>query len=452
MIADAPPRRHPFPPLPIYRLPILWLFLGPPIFRTGVNDALESMNMGFDPWNLVRAIWYLLFGYVALAELYRLRRHVRPFLRRLGLFPWLVGLWLAAAFASAASSPSPVFTVANAGFMTIIVVAALDFGLKLHLGLLRPARALQLLLGFALAMLGVFVAALVLVPNLVSDGFPAVLRARGGHVADNGLMSQVVFMIGVFLASKSQGATRHAYVLLVLLSPAFLVIAQTRAMYVTFIAGGGVLLAQWLSHARRRTRLEILGMLALAGSGLFAIGLHADLTGSGQAARLFETYVIRDRDSLAGWNSRGALAAILLDRLASQPWGLGYSAGPRLVLLTAPYEELLRHGIYERFAGNAHNMYIEVIAGAGIVGGIVFVGFLAWLLIHAWRFRHDIPAPALALFLIVIVGGLTESDAVLPFHQVAVLLWITAAFVAAVPRRPRPASRGAAALEEAEQA
>lgn len=425
------------PQIPLLRLPIFWLFLGPPILRFYTHSPSASLEGSFDAWNILRFAWWLLFGLVALLELYRFRSKLGRFIRSLGAFPWWVGIWLVALIASTINSPAPAFTFANALLMTILVLAALDFGFKLHSGMISTQRALRICLGFSVVLLTIFLLALILTPELVSKGSFGGrygLRARGGHIADNALLSQVVFFISLYLASHSTSLTRGFYRFLIFISPLFLLVAQTRAMYVTFIIGCTIYLLGWLQASQNHQRTLALGMVCLGMSSIFGLALYDELPGSTGILARAEAYLVRDRDSIEGMSGRDVIASVVLEAVFAQPLGLGHSAGPRVLLLNS--EELLNHHIYG--IGNAHNMYIEVLAGSGFLGFITWLALLLWLLWRVWRIRGKEVIPIRVLFIVVLIGGLTESPAVFPFNQTSVLLWILVALIINLNKKGSP--------------
>jgi O-antigen ligase len=419
------------------RLPILWLFFGPPVFRLAERGAEASLEGSVDVWNVVRILWWLALGLLALIDLHRLRAHLRPFLRGLGWLPVWSAAWLLALLASTAYSPSPVFTLSNAAMMVVLVVAALDLGLKLDTRAIAFDTVLRRLFGISVLLLAIATLAFFVAPELVGggDAETGVPRVRGGRVADVALLAQITFFVGYHLANRARRANLVFYAIPLLLSPLFILLAQTRAMYVSFFAAVLVFLVRAVPAFGRQHRHGLLATACFGAAGLFGLAVVEGTAASAQGPLTQATqFLVRDPASLQGLNSRGGLTAFLLRRVGEQPWGLGYSAGPRLALLSSP-EELRTYGIYEAFAGNAHSMYLEVLAGSGVVGLIAFVALLAWT---AWRILRTPGRPNLpvaTLFVIVLLGGVTESYGALPFAQASALLWILIALATSLERR-----------------
>ena len=422
------------------RLPVLWLFFGPPVFRLAERGAEASLEGSVDVWNVVRILWWLAVGLLAVVDLYRHRAHVRPFLRGLGSLPAWSGIWLLALLASSAYSPSPLFTLSNAAMMVVLVVAALDLGVKLHARTLDFDTVMRRLFGVSVLLLAIATVAYFVAPSLVGGGTAetGLPRVRGGRVADIALLGQVTFFVGYHLAGRALRGNLVLYAIPLLVSPLFILLAQTRAMYVSFFAASLVFLVRAVPAFGRQHRHALLATVCFGLAGLFGLALVEGTMASAQGPLTQATeFLVRDPASLQGLNSRGGLTAFLLRRVADQPWGLGYSAGPRLALLSSP-EELRTYGIYEAFAGNAHSMYLEVLAGAGVVGLLAFLALLAWTGWRILRTPERANLPVATLFVIVLLGGVTESYGALPFAQASALLWILVALATSLGR-PDPA-------------
>ncbi len=416
----------------IARLPILWLFVGPPVFRLAERSAAASLEGSIDSWNLLRIAWWAFVGFVALIHIYRARAHVRPFISRLGSLSWLTGTLLLSLMVSASYSPSPLLTISHAAMLAILVLTAFDLGLKIFMGKVSLDTVLKGIFLASVALLAIASITFAVAPQIVGwnggSGFP---RVRGGTVADIALLSQIVFFVGYYLATRARGLQAGLYSAAVIVSPAFLLLAQTRAMYVSFFVGSLVFLYLALRVFGRQHRLALLGLMSMLAACLCMLWLFEDLsrTPHGPLAQA-EEFLVRDRASIAGLNSRTGLTRFLIARVTTRPWGLGYSAGPRAALLSSA-DELLRYGIYEAFAGTAHSMYLEFLAGSGVVGIVSFLSVLFIVGRRAIQIAEITRLPLVALLVVVLVGGITESSGALPFTQASALLWILAACTAA---------------------
>jgi len=431
----------------LFRLPLLWLFLGPPVFRIQeARGTMASMQGSFDFWNFFQAFWWLGFGMIAISELYRQRHLAAEFVRWAGSIKWWVGLWLVPMYVSCLGSPSLVFSLGNVVMLTILVIAALDFGVKLYRGVITPRAVLRILFVMTLGLLFLVALAFMLQPGLVEQTESAQgLRIRGGQVGYSPLLGSVALLLSFyFWCTEKYGP----WVLLGVmgLGGVFLLLGQTRAEYGAFFAG--VLLFGWQWGRLRRRSLLLLSVGAVT-VALFCIAV---LLGSASetAVSMYESIgerLMRGGEYLATLNGRTRVWELLWEASKNDLWGMGFAAGPRELLMEPATTEYL----YSDTWGNAHSAYIEVFSGSGYLAAIGFLGIIAcvgWKALFGWatlpRLRGEWWAlvPLHALLLVTLVEGLTESYLVLPFRQQSVLFWITAAAViAGYARRRRDRSR-----------
>ena len=411
--------------LSVFRLPIFWLFLGPPIFRTmGARDTAASLESSVDLWNAFRIAWWLFFGLLALRDLLKARGWLHDFLPRTGTLPWIVALWLAALFLSALASPAPLFTLANAGMLTILVVAAADLGVKVyseHLSITRVLRGLLYVSVGFLLLIGVL---FLVSPDLVGFDLRMGIRIRGGDVAYAPLLALVALFLGLyFWLEAPPRAARGRYLLAVGLGLLFLALGQTRSAYVGFVAG--LLVFLWLWNWMGRNVAHLMTSAALLVIVLCAGGLLY-VTSSPPFLERTVQYVVREQQSLSTLSGRTEVMAEVIKAVQDQPLGLGFSAGPRVLLQSEAFIDKM----YSDAFGNAHNAYLEVLAGSG------YAGFLAWMAIVfyvAWNSRRPFRRsmiPVAVLLVIVLLEGVTESGLVLPFKQTSALFWMVTALVA----------------------
>jgi O-antigen ligase len=408
----------------VLRLPILWLFLGPPLFRTpGSRGAASSLNASFDVWNIISVGWWLFFGVFAVLEIYRLRAYLPRFLRSLGLLPLLVSAWLLSIFASSLVSPYPMFTLANSVLMTILVVTALDLSLKLACGLFTLARVLHLCLQFSLGLLVLVGLMLLLSPTMVSVRAPFGLRVIGGAIADVSTLAVVTLLLSVFFVHRSHGIARIGYLIVALLGSCFILLAQTRTGYVALVIGLFFFMAQWLITSQQDRREVQLGLACLGIAAVLGVAIFANITQQTQVYRSVWDYLIRDPQSLGSLSGRDGIATVVVREVSARPLGLGYSAGPRVVLLTSD-RALAEYGVIADRIGNAHNMYLEMLGGIGFVGAATWLALSIWSGKRMFGHRGREAIPVRVLFSVILLFGLTSSSPVLPMTQSSALLWI----------------------------
>ena len=423
-----------------WRLPIIWLFMGPPILRGEGRDAMASLEGSLDAWNLFRMAWWLGFGLLALMEILRLRAHLPGFFRDSWVMLASAGTLIFTFFLSSLFSPSPIFTIGNAGLMSMVFVAAVDLGLKLRARLVIPHQVLHVCFMVSLVLLGV-VAAVVVVPLVVGGGW-AGQRIRGDTIGGTHMLSLVVFFTGIYLALRSRAWFRVLYGSGAALGIVFLLLAQTRTAYVGFAIGSMLFVALWFRRSGLRQRLAMIGIAALTAGAMLGLLLQDEFSPGEPLPERAWAYLIRSESSLRSASGRDGIFPILIREAVERPFGLGYAAGPRVVLLSQEHEAELwyRYGILPQRIGNAHNAYLEVLAGAGFLGFFAHLVLIVWVTHGLWRLRPHVYIPAKSLLLIVLIEGLTGSSGSLPLNQVSVLFWILVAMAASA----EGASTGAA--------
>ncbi|MEM1268972.1 MAG: O-antigen ligase family protein, partial [Bacteroidota bacterium] len=369
----------------IFRLPIFWLFLGPPAFRAGgARSAMESVEGGQDIWNYIRLAWWLVFGIVAVIEIAKDRQSIQYLFNYIrGLHLW-IGAMLLAVFASAAVSPSPTFTFANAALLTILALAGLDLALKLFRGAISPQRTLKLLLGASVLMLLVTTVVHLVSPDMVGGESFSGRRIRGNSVAYTPLLGQIVVLVALYF--RFAGGLRRNWLpwALLVFGIVWLYYGQTRSSYLGLGLALGLMLWQWTDL--KRNLVLLIALAAIGISGICGIVMLSDASHTirwemDQAYKRFvlrDKYAVQDREfaekNIGSLNGRTDVAALLIDASATKPLGMGFIAGPRVYLQS---DEVVGELNSQAF-GNAHNAFIEMWSGAGYVA---FFGSLAmvWL-------------------------------------------------------------------------
>lgn len=419
------------PELPLVRLPLLLLFLGPPAIRFGGRHATASMEGDQDIWNYLRLAWWAFWGVVILVDLIRANGAVRSLVKRLGAAPLFVALWLTALFASCWVSPAPVYS----GFMTlmtlVLVLGAVDLATKLHVGAVSVHRVYRLVFGLGLGLLILVFVLYKTAPgsNVVQGAFYGD-RVRGGTVAYTPLLSSIMILSALYLMGTARSArARFGYLAALLFGAEMLHLGQTRSSYVGFLLAASVYLFDW--WRRRRNAILLPSLLAAFFMTVFAATVAYEVS-DGARNRLdyyYNRYVLRDqhnianpdfaRENLGSLNGRAEVFVLLSENAFFEPLGLGFIAGPRRFLS-------------ENIVGlpGAHNAYTEVWGGSGLGG---FIGFAGLVLLVAWKSRQLRSPQALlirALLPLILVEGMFESDMVFPFVQSSAFFWITSAVIA----------------------
>lgn len=414
--------RHSAGEISFLRVPIFWLFLGPPAFRLQeARGAMASMQGNYDFWNLFQTGWWLFFGLFAVRELYIHRRHLASFLRQSGSLPVWVILWLIPMYLSCLVSPRPLFSLANVGLLTVLVVAALDLGVKFSAGRIGIRAVLKWILGVAVLYLPLIGGIYLIAPGMVEgDIGRGDIRIRGGQIGYAPLLSSVAMLVGFYFWRHVRKSTRWIFVGVIIMGFVLLLLGQTRAAYGGFFAGLILYIWQWNRLSFRA--LSLVTTVALFTTMLCTGIILADMSqDAGLALRSVGDRLTRGGEStLSTLNGRTRAWYLLWESAKDEPLGLGYSAGPRALLMHPSSAEWLYSDIW----GNAHNSYFEVFGGSGYLGVIAFLALIVTVVLKVPGTHRKELIPLHALLAVVLLGGITESEMVLPFKQSAVLFWI----------------------------
>ncbi len=316
----------------------LMAFWGPPRLRS--RDALASLAVSIDWAVLVNfAVWAGIALWV-FNEFngYALRDRKLPQLGSPVTFGVLFGLTLAV---SATVSVSPWLTLYKSS--QVILAVLFGFFWVLKFGAVDCLRRLVL----SAAIVSGFIMILgVVMPSAVWVGD----RLKGGVLGGAG-SAATLLIVGLLAGARFRGRGLHAGLLA--LGGVLLALSQVRTGYVA-VALCLVVLALRGPVSRRARRV----ILALASVAPFALLTEAWMA-VGQ-------YLVRDTYSIATLSDRTPLwQSMLLWVAANAPlFGMGYYSVRTITLAYNP-------GI-----GTAHSAYVEVAAGAGLLGS----GALALLL------------------------------------------------------------------------
>ena len=386
---------------------------------------MASLEGSLDAWNMFRILWWAFFGLVAALELYRNRQLLPAFFQTIQPLAIMLVVWLGAVFLSTMQSPAPLFTFGNAAMMLILVLASLDLALKLQHGVIEVERVLKLLFAFSLMLLCLLFLVLLVRPDLVGAG-PGIVGSRvRGTVAQVDLLAVMVFYLALHFLIATRGWSRAGYGLTAAASFALLLLAQSRWAYIAWILAGIVFYWQWMLVSRYRLRALALGLTCIAASMALATLLLVDVSRTTPTAFTnAAAYLVRQPETLANASGRDLISIVVLNAVRDNPFGLGYLAGPRVLILNSR-EELDPHGVISARIGNAHNAYLEMLAGTGVVGAIGWLAIWGTIAVALWRHTHKREFIVVrALLVILILNGLIASEAAYPANQASALLWL----------------------------
>lgn len=150
-----------------------------------------------------------------------------------------------------------------------------------------------------------------------------------------------------------------------------------------------------LSDARRRVWIQLfLATLVVALVGL-ALAVASGLLQE-RVDRFFETQAGSDVLTLTG---RNEIWAVAIDTFRHNPW-FGY--GPTI------WDPYFRMKIGIPAAFHAHNQYINVLAAAGLMGGLGFLAYFGALLRRAWTSLVAYNGFVLGLLLLILTRSVSE--------------------------------------------
>jgi len=324
------------------------LLSGPPRIR--VRDPLASLQGELD-WVVVLHILVWLAGAVwVFREAYRSVSAARgvkapPWPHAAGLFLVLfLGL-------SMTVSPGPLLTGFRA-FQTLVMVLFGYFWVARY-GVEKTLHAL--FWGYVVLGIGLAVAAVVS-PELVLAG----KRMRGDLIADTGAVGAIGL---ITLLCCSPPMRRWVFALILALFSTLLVLSMTRSAYAS------VLLFLLLALMRRPRISAVRAFVVFVGVVLLVLGMS-------QALPVVVSWIVRDPGSLATLSARIPWWQYLVPIMLKQSplVGLGFYAAPRV------YGQN-----YSILIGTAHNAYVEVLAGGGILSGLAFLVVIAGSLFSSFR-------------------------------------------------------------------
>ena len=191
-----------------YLQPLIWMVVGPPAFRlTSTRTALSSVEGDQDIWNIIRLIWWLVWGGIAFISLIQNRKALGPRWRFLGNIPVWAAVWLGALYASVLLSPSVQYSLASVTMMLMLVFAGLDMALKVSLNRLSIDRLVRAILFVSVGMLSLVGILYITIPEMMggSGWTYSGHRIRGEGIAYTPMVAQVVIFCGVYLAYVSRG-------------------------------------------------------------------------------------------------------------------------------------------------------------------------------------------------------------------------------------------------------
>lgn len=180
-----------------------------------------------------------------------------------------------------------------------------------------------------------------------------------------------------------------------LLGIMFVVISGARGAILALFVGAWVLTIGVLPW--RRALVSSMILLGLLGAAVFLI---------------WPVHGARLMDVLAGRDGRTFIWHTAWETFSLHPWlGVGGFAYDESASVTVA-QGLSQPGPEGERMGNAHNSFLSLLVLYGIPGLILWMGWVARVVLHIWRLRHRHPGAwplVLATLGVFIVGSLTED-------------------------------------------
>jgi hypothetical protein len=370
MKALATPRRY-------ETLLFLALLSGPPRLRE--RDPSASLSLDVD-WAVLLNAAVLGLGMLWVLLKFNERLLLDKTIPRFDMPQKLALSLVLCLFLSTAFSPAPLFSA----YKTLQILTLILFGFFWVSKFGIDSTIKHLSVGHLLLAVAIAVCA-VAAPDLVYRAG----RLRGELIADTGTVAVTGIMLSLcYPVMKS----RLGLLVALLLCSVLLILSQTRTAFLIlflFLAVGMV--RQPRIPALRYFRFA-LGILLL---GALVVGTMPAVT----------DWVVRDPESISDLSDRVPLWRHLLSQLLStSPWfGFGVYG----------YRSLARE--YNTNLGNAHNAFVEILCGGGIVGFTVFLLLFFLLSSWAWRLicahgRTPLVFLVVTLFWGAICTGLTGAE------------------------------------------
>jgi len=323
------------------------LFSGPPRIRA--RDPLASLKGEIDWVVMLHILVWLIGALWAARQLFR----YLVIERKAVFFTWIHFLAVLLSVFLGLSmivSPGPMLTLFRALQMLVMILFAIIWVEKL--GIASTLNAL--FWGYAILAL-VTGAAAIFLPELVFAGE----RVRGDYIANTGAVGAMGF---VLLLSYPPSLKRWLAIPLLGLFVTLLIFSMTRSSYIAVM----IFLAL---AAIRRPRVPLLRSVYLALGMLVVVILLFRLMSAVLA------WIVRDPNSLATFSERIPLWRYLIPimRQKSPYLGLGFYSASRVYAL--------QHNVA---IGTAHNAFVELLVGGGIVSFLVFLAVLVGVLIRSF--------------------------------------------------------------------
>ena len=374
--------RYPFLKF-LFRYPIFLLAFGPPVFRS--NAGIDATKGVIDVWSFFQVA---LLAAIAIRAMYRLAsaesilipKQVRSILK----LAFLLGLLF---LASAIYSPSRFVSAAYSFLYFLGLICMVEFIADVYKYPPDWIQCLFHLRMIALLLLGLTLLTLLFDPTLVlSIEDVAGIRLRGGAVAPVTVICPIIAIISAY--SFLHGLeSRGRSVLFLFVGLTSTLITQSRGAELALLLSLAVLGAGWASTGKRPAYFFISSFIALMLSSALVLGVF----GGDRIWYIFNRG--ESAEGIASASGRTPVWQFVYQYCLAHPQGMGYIVGFRMRL-----RETLAIGADSNlvYLGNAHNVYVQVLADAGWLALAIYILMLVRIILLGWRFVKKSPLVTLA--------------------------------------------------------
>lgn len=188
--------------------------------------------------------------------------------------------------------------------------------------------------------------------------------------------------------------------------------ARTRSSYI------GVIIISMIALSllwRSRTNITLRMTATIFGGGAIAALLYD----AESIIKLLTKYDQTSGDIYSITSGRAYIFEWSIDRILENPLGFGYISGFRSMFMSLPDDFFI--GLIASRIGNAHNSYIEMAFGAGLIPGLAFTFAIAWITLKVAILSQRASHPSYKLFFGMLLSYaifmLFASDFAIPTRQ-----------------------------------
>lgn len=422
-----------------FRYPIFLLAFGPPLFRP--NSGIDATKGLLDVWAFIQVGW---IGAISARAIYRLASadsiHIPKQVRSVFRYAFLLGLLF---FFSAEYSPSRYVSVAYSVLYFLTLICVVEFIVDAYQ---NPPDWVQCLFHLRLLFVLLFILVLCMLPffrEIIMTMIPGVgIRLSGGLVAPVCVICPAIAVISCYAFLFSLEKKSHS-VFLFLIGLGGTMVTQSRGCELGLLVALALVGIMWAGTSKRSNYLFIastFGSILLACAALAVIG-------GGRVWNFFNRG--QDLQGIESASGRTEIWGFVLRYCMAHPLGMGYIAGFRVFFRGYFALDLQLDPTH---IGNAHNEFMDVLAGAGWPALAVFLFFLGKTIFLGWRYirrravfsnasyerSRDALRCALALLVFCLVNGIDAADFTIPLRTpfylqtifIALMLGISARMIA----------------------